>query len=138
MTRFIKNKKAKGTQAENELLHNFWENSWVCVRVAGSGSTRFPAPDILASCGSRRIVMEVKVVNSTKKYFKNQEILDLEFFAKKFGSEAWVGIKFSQNQWFFIPTTELIKTKSENYVIDLITIKRQGFNFFEMIGKTTF
>lgn len=131
--RRIRNTKAKGTSAENELLHNFWENSWVCIRVAGSGSTRYPAPDILASRGDRKIVMEVKVVNGVKKYFTNQEILDLQFFASKFGAEAWVGVKFSENQWYFIPTSELDQTKSENYVIDLITMKRKGFNFDEMI-----
>ena len=131
--RFIRNKKAKGTQAENELIHKFWENNWVCVRVAGSGSTQFPSPDLLASRGDKKIVMEVKVVNDTKKYFKEQEIKDLEFFALKFGTEAWVGVRFEGNQWYFIPTSELEETKSGNYKIDLITMKRSGFTFEEMI-----
>ena len=69
MARFVRNKKGKGTAAENELIHRFWENEWVCVRVAGSGSTKYPAPDLLASNGHRKIVMEVKMVNATKKYF---------------------------------------------------------------------
>ncbi len=134
MARFIKNKKAKGTAAENELIHKFWDNEgWVCVRVAGSGSTQFPSPDILASRGDRKIVMEVKVVNSIKKYFSGQEIRDLNYFAEKFGAEAWVGVKFESNQWYFIPTLELEQTKSENYVISLIDMKRKGFDFSEMI-----
>lgn len=134
MARFIRNKKAKGTAAENELIHNFWETQgWVCVRVAGSGSTQFPSPDLLASRGDRKIVMEVKVVNSIKKYFTGQEIRDLNYFAEKFGAEAWVGVKFESNQWFFIPTSELEETKSENYVISLIEMKRKGFSFEEMI-----
>ena len=132
--RFCKNKKAKGTAAENELIHRFWDNEWVCVRVAGSGSTQFPAPDLLASNGFKRIVMEVKVVSSVKKYFTGQEIRDLEFFASKFGAEAWVGVKFEKGQWFFIPTSELEMTKAENYVIDLTTMKRKGFDFNDMIG----
>ena len=77
--------------------------------------------------------MEIKVVNSTKKYFSGQEIRDLQFFAQKFGAEAWVGIKFEKNQWYFIPTSELEETKSENYVISLIEMKRKGFQFEEMI-----
>lgn len=131
--RFVRNKKAKGTAAENELIHKFWDNEWVCVRVAGSGSTQFPSPDLLASRGDKKIVMEVKVVNDTKKYFKSQEILDLNFFAEKFATESWVGVKFEGNQWFFIPTSELEETKSGNFKIDLITMKRQGFTFEEMI-----
>jgi len=131
----FKNKKAKGTVAENELIHKFWKTGdWVCVRVAGSGSTQFPSPDILASRGDKKIVMEVKNINATKKYFTGQEIRDLEYFATKFGAESWVGIKFKEQQWFFIPTNELELTKSENYVISLIEMKRKGFSFDEMIS----
>lgn len=134
MARFVRNKKAKGTAAENELIHKFWETGdWVCIRVAGSGSTQFPSPDILASRGDKKLVMEVKVVNSDKKYFLGQEIRDLQYFAQKFGAEAWVGVKFKENQWFFTPTSELKETKSENYVCSLIDMKRSGFNFEELI-----
>lgn len=133
MARFIRNKKAKGTAGENELIHMFWDlGDWVCVRVAGSGSTQFPSPDLLASNGFKKIVMEVKVVNGTKKYFKGQEVRDLNYFAEKFGAEPWVGIKFEGGQWFFIPTSELDVTKSENYVIDIVKMKRCGFLFEEM------
>lgn len=128
-----KGRKAKGTAAENELIHNFWDNEWVCIRVAGSGSTKYPAPDLLASRGDRKIVMEVKVSADVKKYFTGQEIRDLKFFGEKFGAEAWVGVKFADNQWFFITTEELEMTKSENYSISLIDMKRKGFNFDEMI-----
>ena len=135
MARAIRNKKAKGTAAENELIHMFWEtNKWVCVRVAGSGSTQFPSPDILASRGDKKIVMEVKHVNAAKKYFTGQEIRDLQYFAQMFGAESWVGVKFEGNQWFFLPSSELDETKSGNYVISLIDMKRKGFKFEEMTG----
>jgi len=135
MSKKFINKKAKGTAAENELIHKFWEtNGWVCVRVAGSGSTQFPSPDLLASRGDKKIVMEVKVVADVKKYFREQEIKDLEFFARKFGAEAWVGVRFDKNQWFFLPTSELEETKAKNYVITLIDMKRKGFKFEEMVG----
>ena len=77
-------RKKKGTLAENELIHKFWESKkgWVAVRVAGSGSSRFPSPDILASRGDRKLVFEIKTVGDIKKYFTNQEILDLQYFAE--------------------------------------------------------
>ncbi len=133
VVRSHKRRKSVGTAAENELIHRFWDSEWVCVRVAGSGSTQYPAPDLLASRGDKRIVMEVKVVSAVKKYFTGQEIRDLIFFGEKFGAEPWVGVKFEGNQWFFIPTSELELTKSENYVITLIEMKRKGFSFEEMI-----
>ncbi len=131
--RFLSNKKAKGTAGENELIHRFWANNWVCVRVAGSGATSYPSPDLLASRGDKRIVMEVKVISDVKKYFTRTQIKDLEYFAEKFGAESWVGVRFEDDQWFFLPTSELELTKAENYVIDLITMKRKGFKFEEMI-----
>ena len=132
MGRVIRNKKAKGTAAENELIHMFWENEWVAIRVAGSGSTKYPAPDVLASCGFAKVVLEIKVVNGVKKYFTGQEIRDLGFFGREFGAQPWVGVKFQENQWYFIPTSELEETREENYSISLIAMKRKGFTFDEM------
>lgn len=133
MPRRVFNKKGKGTVAERELVHKFWENGWVCVRVAGSGSSKYPSPDILASNGARKYVMEVKTINAPKKYFTRQEVKDLEFFAEKFGAESWVGVKFQENQWFFLPTSELEETAGENFVIDIVTMKRKGFQFEDLL-----
>jgi Holliday junction resolvase len=126
------NTKAKGTKAENDLIHKFWENDFACLRSAGSGSNKYPTPDIIASNNLKKLALEIKVVNSTKKYFKKKEIKELEKFSKMFGAQSWVGIKFIGNQWFFIPTSEL-KEKEESFMIDLISCKRIGFNFEEMI-----
>jgi Holliday junction resolvase len=131
----IRNRKAKGTQAENELIHMFWDSNegWVAVRVAGSGSGRYPSPDILASRGDRKIVLEVKTVSSVKKFFDKTQIEELIYFAQKFGAESWVGVKFKENQWYFMPTSELAITRSGNYSLSLIDAKRKGFTFSEMI-----
>ncbi len=127
------NKKAKGTDAERELVKMFWDNNWACVRVAGSGSSKYPSPDILASDGNKKIVMEVKTVADVKKYFSRQQVDELLFFAGKFCSQAWIGVKFKESQWYFIPALELEKTSADNYKIDLIKMKKSGFNFDEMI-----
>ena len=129
----FRRRKTVGTSTENELLHLFWDNSWVCVRVAGSGSTRHPAPDLLASRGDRKLVLEIKMISATKKYFSSKEIQELDFFAGQFGAEGWVGVKFSQNQWYFLPISELVMTKSNNYVCDIVDMKKRGFTFEEMI-----
>jgi Holliday junction resolvase len=135
MARFVRNKKAKGTAAENELIHKFWElGEWVAVRVAGSGSTKYPSPDLLVSRGDRKLVLEIKVVSTSKKYFSKKEIKELEYFGLKFGAESWVGVKFSDNQWFFMPTSELNQTKDENYSFSLIDAKTKGFSFEELIN----
>ncbi|MCH8519395.1 MAG: Holliday junction resolvase [Nanoarchaeota archaeon] len=130
----FRRRKTVGTLSENELLNLFWENLWVCVRVAGSGSTRHPAPDLLASRGDRKLVLEIKTISANKKYFSSKEIQELDFFAGQFGAEGWVGIKFSQNQWYFLPISELVATKSDNFVCDIVDMKKRGFTFEEMIN----
>jgi len=134
MAKSFRFRKAKGTLAENELIHKFWDNEWVCVRVAGSGSGRYPAPDLLASRGDKKIVMEVKVIGGIKKYFSKKEIDDLNLFANKFAAESWVGVQFEKKQWYFIPVSELEISKLGNFSIDLISMKRKGFTFEDMIG----
>ena len=59
-------KKAKGTRGERELVKAFNENGWVCIRVAGSGSSRYPSPDILAGNAMRRVAIECKVTADNK------------------------------------------------------------------------
>ena len=90
------NQKAKGTNAERELVHRFWGKGWPCVRVAGSGCSRYPSPDLLAGNRERMVAIECKATKENSKYFPKEEIrllrelfrnqfqrfLDLDFFAK--------------------------------------------------------
>ena len=128
----LRNKKQKGTVAENELIHKFWENNYAALRTAGSGSSKYPSPDLLVSNSNKVMALEIKVINSNKKYFKKKEISELEEFSKIFGCESWVGIKFIENQWFFIPTFEL-KQKNESFMISLVDCKKIGFKFEDII-----
>ena len=128
----LRNKKQKGTVAENELIHKFWENNYAALRTAGSGSSKYPSPDLLVSNSNKIMALEIKVINSNKKYFKKKEISELEEFSKIFGCESWVGIKFIENQWFFIPTFEL-KQKNESFMISLVDCKKIGFKFEDII-----
>ena len=79
-------KKAKGTRGERELVKAFNENGWACIRVAGSGSSRYPSPDLLAGNAMRRIALECKVTADSKKYLAQEDIEQLQTFAAKFGA----------------------------------------------------
>ena len=63
------NRNAKGTNAERELVRLFNELGWGCIRIAGSGSSKYPSPDILAGNALRRIAVECKTTKDNKKYF---------------------------------------------------------------------
>ena len=76
------NRKAKGSKGERELVKFFNENEFSCIRAAGSGSSIYPSPDILAGNAIRRLAIECKVTKDQKKYFQNAEIEQLETFSR--------------------------------------------------------
>ena len=126
--------KQKGLNAERELIHLFWSNEWAALRVAGSGSTKYPSPDIVAANISRKLAIEAKVTKETKKYFTKEDINQLEEFSKKFGAEAWLAVKFPNSGWFFLPPAEIDSTK-KGFVFSLDKAKTKGLSFKELINR---
>ena len=125
--------KSKGSNAERDLIHRFWaEKEWCAIRVAGSGSSQYPSPDILASNIKRRLAIEAKLINKSSKYFDYEEINQLKEFSAKFGAEPWIAIKFKGEKWFFISLEDLKQTKNA-LCIDLDLAKHKGLNFEELI-----
>lgn len=127
------NKKSKGIAAERELIHKFWKEGWAAIRIAGSGSTKYPSPDVLAGNNLRKIAIECKVTSSTKQYFSNKEIKELKEFSKIFGAEAWVGIKFNRDKWYFFHIMDLENTGA-NFAISHEKAKIMGLLFEDFIG----
>lgn len=124
--------KSKGINAERELVHMFWSNGWSAIRVAGSGSSKYPSPDIIASNSARKIALESKITKEQYKHFSNAEISDLNEFCRGFGAEPWIAIKFKGEGWFFIKTSDLHLT-SGNYSVSLELIKSKGIGFDKLI-----
>ena len=126
--------KAKGSNVERELIAMFWDNDWGAVRVAGSGSARYPNPDVLASNGIRRVAVECKFVAGDKKYFSQQDIEQIQQFSFKFGAEAWIAIKFSRKEWYFI-NPNLLENTGEMFSASLKLCQEKGISFSDLIGR---
>jgi len=126
------NTKAKGSDAERELIHFFWQNSWAAIRVAGSGSMKYPSPDILASNNKRKLAVECKATKGQHQYLTKNEISELQKFCSLFGAEPWVGVKFS-TEWFFMSLDDMKET-SKNFVVSRQLAKQKGLTFNEFIG----
>lgn len=124
--------KTKGINAERELIHMFWTNDWCAHRIAGSGSSRYPAPDIIAANASRRLAIEVKVTKDKAKYFSDADIGQIREFSQIFGAEAWIALKFKGNDWFFIKADKLIKTE-KGFCASLNLVKEKGMLFNKLI-----
>jgi Holliday junction resolvase len=130
----MKTSKAKGSKGERELVKLFNESGWSCVRIAGSGSSRYPSPDILAGNAIRRVAIECKVTKDKKKYFSNSEIKQLEEFSQKFGAESWVGVQFASEPWYFLMLEDL-QDSGGSWSITLEIAKRRGLTSEELLEQ---
>jgi len=130
------NCKAKGTKGEREIIKILNETeTWCAIRAAGSGSQRYPSPDILAGNAIRRLAIECKVTKDKNKYFMIDEIEQLQNFSKKFGAEAWIGIHFPAEPWYFLMIEDL-KNTGVCWVASLELVKRKGLTINELLGKS--
>lgn len=125
-------RKSVGSDAERDVLTKFWRVGWAAVRSAGSGSSRWPSPDLIVGNKIRTLAIECKKTKNTKKYIKKAEINQLNEFALAFGAEAWVAVKFYHEPWLFVSLAEL-KEKKESYLISVDSAKLIGLLFEELV-----
>jgi holliday junction resolvase Hjr len=126
------NKKQLGSNAERELIHLFWKNKIPAIRVAGSGSMKYPSPDIIAGNNLRKIVIECKKVAGSKLYIPKNEVNLLIEFAKSFGAEPFIGVKFGK-EWYFIIMEDLRETIA-SFSINTEEVRIKGLLFEDIIN----
>lgn len=124
--------KGKGTNAERELIHLLWAEGIAAIRVAGSGSSHYPSPDIIAGNIDRKFAIECKSIKGTSKYIPKNEIYELQKFAQMFGAEPWIGLRFARNEWHFISIEDMKETKS-SFAITLEKVKMKGLLLKELL-----
>ncbi|MBI4440263.1 Holliday junction resolvase [Candidatus Woesearchaeota archaeon] len=127
-------RKSKGINAERDVIHKFWgTGTWSALRVAGSGSMKYPSPDILASNKLRRLAIECKTCGDDKKYIPEEDIRQLEEFISFFGGEPWIAIKFDRMGWYFL-SLEDMERSDRSYIISKELAKSKGLSFEELVS----
>ncbi len=124
--------KNKGSNAERELVHLFWSVGMACIRSAGSGSMKYPGPDLVVGNKIRKLAIECKSTRNKKKYLNKYDVDQLREFCDVFGAEPWFAIKFSRTDWLFL-TPEDIERTEKGYVIDNKVAERRGLLLDELI-----
>ncbi|MBI2651978.1 Holliday junction resolvase [Candidatus Woesearchaeota archaeon] len=124
--------KSKGYKAEIELLHMFWSKKWATMRSAGSGSMKYPGPDLIASNKVRTLAIECKSTKDKKKYLDEYDVRQLKDFCDIFGAEPWFAVRFTRKDWLFLSLEDIEKTE-RGYVIDAKVAERRGLLIDELI-----
>ena len=125
--------KQKGANAERELIELFWNAGWAAHRIAGSGSSRFPSPDIIAGNYRKKLAIECTSTKANNQYITREQAEGLENFSKTFGAEPWIGVRFNHEEWYFMPLKEIKLTENKNLVIKLNEAKLLGITFSDLV-----
>ncbi len=81
--------------------------------MAGSGSIKYPVPDILAAKNNRHLAVECKNTKADSQYLTKEEIADLKTFASITGAEAYVAVRFAREDWRFLKPEDLDVTPTQ-------------------------
>ncbi len=106
MTRY-----AKGANAERELIHELFNRGFSVVRVAGSGKTALPAPDIIALSQQKKLAFECKAWSSSSVAIPLEQMRELVQWCERAGVEPFVAWKFPREGWFFLKPGHFTKTE---------------------------
>ena len=126
--------KHKGSRTERELIHMFYEQNYAPVRIAGSGSTPLPSPDMVVGGFGKIFAIECKSGKTTR-YIKKEQMDELLLFSSRFGAEALIGVRFDREGWFFLKPEQIDITKGGSYSVSLEDAKQKGLSFGKLIGK---
>lgn len=124
--------KSKGSRFERDLIEELWKHGFAAVRVAGSGVSHFPCPDIVAGNGKKFLAIEVKMRTSLPLYISADEIEKLKKFSEVFGAEELVALKLPRKKWKFFRLKELGET-IKGYRIDE-EIYANGIDIYDLKG----
>jgi Holliday junction resolvase len=125
--------KSKGTRFERDLISELWKAGFAAIRVAGSGVSPFPCPDIVAGNGRTYLAIEVKMRKNLPLYLSADEVEQLVTFARGFGAEAYIALKLPRKKWKFFPLKMLERTE-KNFKIDE-KVYPLGLDIEEVAGK---
>ncbi len=94
-------RKSRGCNYERKLVSFLYSLGFSAVRVAGSGSSHYPSPDVIASNNKRIVAIEVKSTQKDRVYIDKRTVSRLLEFSDMFGAEPWFALHIVGKGWFF-------------------------------------
>ncbi len=124
--------KQKGSNAERELIHLFWATKeWTACRVAGSGSMKYPSPDIIANKEGMNLAIECKATSNNNQYLEKREVDELVEYARKAGARPLIAVRFNRMSWLFLDPADL-RDSGRNLVVTPELAELRGITFDQL------
>ena len=127
----------KGDRRERELVNRLDEAGFAVMRAPASGSaTDRELPDVLAGNGDSFYAIEAKSSSGNPIYLTGEEVEALIYFARNFGANARIGVRFDREDWYFFHPGDLYVTDGGNYRVKKETAIADGVDFDEFVGRS--
>lgn len=126
--------KARGSNAERQLQHMFWNAGYAVIRAAGSGSIPIPCPDLFVMKGDKHFTIEVKFWKAKNLALSKHQFDELIEFAARAYSPVVVAWKIPNKGWHFLRPNDLHKTE-KFYTISQKDAMEKGLSFDQLTGN---
>jgi len=126
----------KGASAERELIHTLFDNGFAVLRVAGSGVSPLPSPDVVALKGGRIIAFECKAWKGAHLAIPVVTMQDEMNWAKVAGAEFFIGWKIPREGWLFVKA-ENFHNAGKNYMLSLEEARKHTTTLAVIMGEQT-
>jgi Holliday junction resolvase len=113
----------KGANAERELIHTLFDMGFAVLRVAGSGVSPLPSPDVVALKGGKIIAFECKAWKGEHLAIPVITFNDEVNWAKTAGAEFFIGWKVPHEGWLFVKA-ENFHNAGKNFMISLVEARK--------------
>jgi Holliday junction resolvase len=108
------------------------------MRAPASGSaTDRDLPDVLAGNGETFYAIEAKSSAGDPIYLTGEEVESLIYFARNFGANARIAVRFDREDWYFFHPGDCYTTDGGNYRVKKETALAEGTDFDELVGHST-
>ena len=123
----------KGANAERELIHMLFDAGFSVVRIAGSGKTPLPSPDIVALKKGKIWAVECKAWKAKNLAISVEQIQELFDWCERAGAIPLVGWRVPRKGWFFLKP-EQMKNTGKFFTINMANAMEKGRVFEEVFG----
>lgn len=128
----------KGDRRERELVNRLDDLGFAVMRAPASGSaTPRDLPDVLAGNAERFYAIEAKSSNGNPVYLTAEEVKALCYFARNFGAQPRIGVRFDGEDWAFFDPDDLYQTDAGNYRVKKETALAHGEDLLELAGTSS-